>query len=232
LYLLAQGLMFTPRFFILALPIAVLAATQAIFAFARWTSSRLGKGDTVLPHALAATVVLAASGVSLASLPHYYTVPKQPYRASIQYIRMHREPGDVVIIIDLAEMGYRFYGGRLGLEEEIPWFFVRSVPDLDAVLESQGHGRRFLVTTLHRLLRLRYPDLFERIRRDWTPARTYPATIGDGEITVWEESRPPAGRRGQWKRRQPRPGLVAMTHPAHGRCLSASPPTPLPCGSP
>jgi 4-amino-4-deoxy-L-arabinose transferase-like glycosyltransferase len=93
LYLLAQGLMFTPRFFILALPIAVLAATQAIFAFARWTSSRLGKGDTVLPHALAATVVLAASAVSLASLPYYYTVPKQPYRASIQYLRMHREPG-------------------------------------------------------------------------------------------------------------------------------------------
>ncbi len=133
---------------------------------------------------IAGAIVLLLSAVSVASLHAYYSVPKQPYRASIEYLESRRASGDVVIVIDIAEIGYRFYAERFGLSKEL--VYVSSLEALDSVLTSRGDGRSFVATTFQRSLRLRHPRLFERIREEWKPARTFPATIGDGAITIWE----------------------------------------------
>jgi len=187
-FLIAQGLTFIPRFFLLALPLTILGVAQGIYTFAEVVGSKLGRTTDVFVSRFAAALVLVVIGVSLASLPDYYSVPKQPYRASIQYLQSERKASEIVIVIDIAEKGYRFYGTRYGLREDKDTFFVRSVEALDNALSSHNKKRSFLVTTFHRSLRIRNPDLIARIEKDWTRARTFPATIGDGQITVWKSN--------------------------------------------
>ena len=48
-------------------------------------------------------------------------------------------------------------------------------------------GRRvFLATTFERAFKLESPELWKRVEDGWKPAETFPATIGYGEITLWE----------------------------------------------
>jgi len=54
------------------------------------------------------------------------------------------------------------------------------------VLAANPGKRVLLVTTFPRALRLALPDLDERIRQGWTVIRTFPATISDGEISIWQ----------------------------------------------
>ncbi len=124
--------------------------------------------------------------MSLSSLRYYYSVPKQDYRASLQFIEAGRKPDEKIVVIHLAEKGYRFYAPRFGLKEGVDFFSVRSMETLDEVLSSHGKQVTFLVTTFPRALRLTYPGLDARIIQDWMPVRTFPGTIGDGEISVWK----------------------------------------------
>ncbi len=185
-FLLATGLTFSPRFFLLALPVAILAAVQGIFSFSKLVARTLGKNGDTFPRRLAGALVTVISVISLASLRYYYSIPKQPYRASIQYLESQRKPGDIALVIHLAEKGYRYYGKRFGLVEGKDYFLVRSVEALDRVLSAHGETHSFLVTTFPRALHLLYPDLEARIVKGWAPARTFPATIGDGSISVWK----------------------------------------------
>lgn len=180
-------LIVSPRFFLLALPLAFISAVQGIESFAQFIVRILGKSEDRFSPNFAALLVLVGCTISLVPLRHYYSVPKQAYRASIQYLEAERKPDEIVIVIHLAELGYRYYGQRFGLKEGEDYFFVRSVQALDAVLSAQSTKRSFLVTTFPRALRLSYPDLDARIAKNWQVLRTFPATIGDGEISVWKQ---------------------------------------------
>src|SRR5207244_247856 len=136
---------------------------------------------------VATILVLIGVAISLFSLRHYYSVPKQSYSASLHYIEAQRQPGDPMIAIYLSEHGYRFYGKKFGLKEGEDWFPVRSVESLDSVVsKTRGHPS-IVVTTFARALRIRHTDLLARIVEGWTLDRIFPATIGDGEISVWKE---------------------------------------------
>lgn len=185
-FLLATGLTFSPRFFLLALPVAIFATVQGIFSFSKLVARTLEKNEDIFSRKLAGAMMIVISVGSLSSLRHYYSTPKQPYRASIQYLESQREHGDIAIVIHLAETGYRYYGKRFGLAEGKDYFYVRSVKVLDEVLSSHGERRSFLVTTFPRALHLLYPDLEARIVTGWTPARIFPGTVGDGGISVWK----------------------------------------------
>jgi len=55
---------------------------------------------------------------------------------------------------------------------------------------KQSAGSRLDVATRSsRLTDLQFPDAEERIRSDWVVAREFPATIGDGAQTVWQQAR-------------------------------------------
>jgi hypothetical protein len=61
---------------------------------------------------------------------------------------------------------------------------LRSLPDFEA---ARARGQRLiLVTTLERSLRLELPELLARIEDGWNPVKTFPATIHEGEIRIWQ----------------------------------------------
>ena len=186
-FLLVQGLSFSPRFFLLWLPLAMLVAVQGIYSVVASFSNYLRVTTRLFVPRVATILVLTGVAISLFSLRHYYSVPKQSYSASLHYIEAQRQPGDPMIAIYLSEHGYRFYGKRFGLKEGEDWFPVRSVESLDSVVsKTRGHPS-IVVTTFARALRIRHPDLLARIVEGWRLDRTFPATIGDGEISVWKE---------------------------------------------
>ncbi|MGI8618898.1 MAG: glycosyltransferase family 39 protein [Gemmatimonadaceae bacterium] len=183
--LIVLGLVFSPRFFILVLPLAILVAVQGIDNIASF-GARILKRSPAFSYWLSVGLVLLLSTLSLASLPPYYAVPKQAYRSSLEYVETTRNPNDIVIVIHLAEPGYRYYGERYGIHEGKDYFDVRSVAALDEVLSKYNGRRSWLVITFPRALRKSFPDLEARIKQSWIVAKEFPGTVGDGDISVWQ----------------------------------------------
>lgn len=183
-FILVRGLIASPRFFLLALPLAVLAVVQTIESAA----GLLARATRLAPRwqawATGAVVALLAA-LSLVSLRNNYSVPKQDYAGAIQYTETLRKPGDIVIVIHLAEVGVRYYAERMGAGRDQPYFYVRSVKALDEVLAAHPGRRVLLITTFHRALRISFPDLLAEMNTRWKIDRTFPATIGDGQMYVW-----------------------------------------------
>ena len=186
-YVLLNRLAVAPRFLLLALPFAILVTIQGIDIIAQFIAEKISQKPHALAAKLATAIVLLGCVVSLASLRRYYSVPKQSYRTSLEYIEANRKPGEIILAVHLAEGGYRFYAKEFNLKEDTDFFAVRSVKMLDSILASHdGHGA-YLVTTLPRGLHLTHPDLEARIAQDWEVIQTFPATVGDGEISVWRQ---------------------------------------------
>jgi mannosyltransferase len=176
------GLTVSPRFFLLALPLAILVAVEVLDA--GW-QLLAGRSSGALPAwgSLASAAVISA--LLLLPLGRYYAIPKQPYLASAEYLRRELGPDDAVVFVHLTESGFRYYGPRFGFEEGTQCVYLRSQAALEAVLRSHRRGRILLVTTFPRLLRLEYPGLASLIDREWKIAQTFQATIGDGDIAIW-----------------------------------------------
>ena len=183
-FVLLAGLSATPRLFLLMLFPAILVGVTLLHDFTHMIANKAGASHRWTPIFIAVPL-LAIAASSLVPLNHYYATPKQPFRASLEYLSTIRKGGNIVIAVQLVEEGYRFYGPGWGLDESNS-FYVRSQNDFDAVLATHGRDQVFVVTTLRRNLRLTEPALNARIERDWQILRTFPATIGDGEISVWK----------------------------------------------
>ena len=186
---LAKHLSASPRFFLLGLPTAFVSLVLGIFAFAkrvmRWSAS------DARPHrasVLAAMIVGIGALASLSTLRGYYATPKQSYRAAVTYLQATRKPGDLIVLIQNAEEGFRFYGTKAGLVEGSDFVALRTTDSLDAV---RALGRRLvLVSTLERSL-IEEPALQHRMEAEWKPFMRFPATIHDGEIRVWQPQTSP-----------------------------------------
>ena len=184
-FVLFAGLAATPRLFLLMLFPAILVGAMLLLDFVRMIVKKAGASNQWTPIFFSAALLVTAT-VSLISLKYYYATPKQPFQASLQYLSTIRKGDDVIIAVQLVEEGYRFYGTGYGLDESNS-FYVRSQGDFDAVLASHVRGHVFVVTTLLRNLRLTEPGLNTTIERDWQILKTFPATIGDGEVSVWKQ---------------------------------------------
>jgi mannosyltransferase len=189
-FLLVNRFIFFPRFFLLGLPLVILSLTQGLFSLADLVADRLRKGRKTFAPRLATALGMAVCVGFLAPLRHYYSVPKQSYRASIKYLEELRKPDGVVIAVYLSEAGYQYYGPRAGLEEGANCYFVRTLAALETTLAKNRGRRVFLVTTFPRQLRIAAPDLDARISQGWDIDRSFPATIGDGEIFIWRPRQP------------------------------------------
>lgn len=98
LFILLNGLTFSPRFFLLALPIAMLAAVQGISILGEMVGRKLnGKLGVLAPRLATAAFVLLTLTVSLMSLKSYYSMPKQAYSASTEFLEDQRTNGEMVI---------------------------------------------------------------------------------------------------------------------------------------
>jgi hypothetical protein len=181
--LAAQGLTFSPRFFLIGLPLAflsVMSLGEAVIAVARQRFGAMERGGRVMIVGLA----LCIAAVFVASLPRYYRTPKQPYRAAIAYIEQSLQPGDAAAVIYVAESGFRYYVPRGHVRNTSAYHYVRTTGALDSLFnESRGY-RVLVVTTLSGITRQYIPDLAQRIAACCEEVRVFPGTLGDGDITI------------------------------------------------
>lgn len=182
------GWLTSPRFFILVVPLAFLVAVESLDLVAGLVA-RLAAGQAARArlHNVVAAIGVATCGIALAfGLPHYYAVPKQSFRAAIAAFTARAEPGDALIAVYQADRGFDYYVHRLGLESQQRFYSTRSVEGFDSLGIRLAGRRVMLATTMERAFKLEAPDLWARVERGWSPVETLPATVGYGEITLWE----------------------------------------------
>jgi hypothetical protein len=196
-----RSLAASPRFFLLALPLADLAAVLGVFAVVEgaqraWHRPR----SPAVATGIAGGVIVLVALASVTSLPPYYRTPKQAYRAALDYMRAENRPGEIIVLIENAEQGFRFYAARARLTEGRDFVALRTLRALEDVSAT---GRTpVIVTTLERSLILEQPDLYNRIREGWSLVKRFPATIHDGEISIWRaRERKPKGQQARLEAR-------------------------------
>jgi hypothetical protein len=179
----ARGLTFSPRFFLLLLPLAMIAAVSALQAAAlvAWKRRLLGPGGVLTVLGVTAALLAVAAG---RSLPYYYRTPKQPYRAAIR-LAASRYNGGRIVVVSNAGGGVQYYVRRMAGVDASRFIYTRNTLEFDSLTAAVWGGAVQVVTTFSRALQIELPEIGERLRQEWRPDTTFAATIGDGEITVW-----------------------------------------------
>lgn len=164
-----------PRSFLYALPFALLAAVRGAAVLAGWAAGRLLSGERRERGARVietATVVLLVA-ISVWVLTVNYRFPKQDYRGALRHVMTVKGPDDEVAAVGLAAVTYRHYYG--------PWLrFPRTPEELRAL--GDGGRRVWVLLTLPRDMRLRFPDLTRAIETDFEPVARFRGTLGDGDL--------------------------------------------------
>jgi uncharacterized membrane protein len=184
----ALNLSIVPRHFLLAMPLAFLVLVHGVEAVAERLEGRVGR--PLASAALAVTVALFTI-VSAVQLTGYYAHPKQDFPAALDYLAEIRRPAQRVIALHVTERPIEFYGPSRGFVRGEGTFFVRSVEALDTVLADPQWEPGYLVMTLPRVLDLGLPALSARVRGDWELVKTFPGSLGGGDVTVWKERADP-----------------------------------------
>jgi hypothetical protein len=184
-FVVAGHLNVTPRTFLLGLPLGIVCAVSAVLGSADLVAGLAPRWPRLrgLLVAVPMIVLMAGSGVALA---HYYRFPKQDFRGALKFIARVRQPRDLVLAVYLAKIGCRYYGPGLGLEEGRDFVVVQSVEEAERARTARSGGRVFAVVTLARATRMEYPDLDSYVRSGFRLVRSFPGTLGDGEVSVWE----------------------------------------------
>ena len=78
------------------------------------------------------------------------------------------------------------YTRRLGLTDTGRFYSTRTVAGFDSLGTRLAGRRVMLATTFERAFRVESPELWKRVEEGWTRVETLPATVGDGEISLWE----------------------------------------------
>jgi hypothetical protein len=76
-----------------------------------------------------------------------------------------------------------FYAPRVAPHLEMT--AVRTRSGLETVEARHRDGTVWLLTSFEPALRVERPDLHASIVREYRPVRRFPATVEDGEITIW-----------------------------------------------
>ena len=189
-FLFARGYTFSPRFFLLGLPLAVVCAVQGLWTVSAYVTRRTANFERLGPR-LATGAVLLLGVISVIALRPYYRLPKQDYRGAIHYVESTRRPGDVVVVFGIAEKGIRFYSARLGVPADAGYLYLRDEAALDTILAVAPRRRVLVVATFMRELRINYPMLAASLRNDWPRPRRFDGTVGDGAVLVFDRTPEP-----------------------------------------
>lgn len=183
-YLVGRSIPVSPRFFLIAIPVAFMAAVVATWESTDWLAGRrmipAGRSN-VFSLAIVGLVALA----SLVSLAGLYAHPKQDYSGAIRYIQARRRADQPIIVVHFAERGMKYYGARAGWHEGADMRFVRSLDAFRKECEGRDKTGVFAVTTLWRNLKIEAPGIARTLGQDWKKLKEFPGTIGDGTVTVW-----------------------------------------------
>jgi hypothetical protein len=184
---IVAGWLTSPRFFVLVVPLAFLVAVESLDIvakmFARFapnaSRSRVRGG-------LAGAAVLVCAVALAFGLPRYYAIPKQSFRAALSTFNTRSQPEDALIAVYQADRGFQMYTQRLGLDTTARYFSTRTVSGFDSLGTRLAGRRVWVATTMERAFQLEEPALWKRVEDGWTRVETLPATVGNGEITIWQ----------------------------------------------
>ena len=180
------GWLTSPRVFILVVPLAFLVVVESLDLVARLVSRLVPEPRRVgTQGAVAGAAVIVCAAALAFGLPRYYRVPKQSFRATIAAFTATAKPGDALVAVYQADRGFDYYTRRLGLAGEGRFYSSRTVSGFDSLGTVLSGKRVYLATTFERAFKLESPDLWKRVVDGWKPIETFPATIGNGEITLW-----------------------------------------------
>lgn len=163
-----------PRFFILALPVAILLFARGTLWAVEAIASRAGTSQHPLRAGLFATVLLLGVGVSGWMLSRLHRLPKQDYTGARAFVLDHASATDAIVSVGTAAEGYRYYWPALAR--------TNRVSEVSALLRS-GQSV-WLLYAFPRDMEKRRPRLLRYIRENFREIREFPGTINGGGIRV------------------------------------------------
>ncbi len=190
--LAARGETFSPRFFLLLLPLAILSAAAAVQILASFAVQRLSWSGRLAPAFVLALLAIMGAAAGR-SLPYYYRTPKQPYRTALALAGSRNGQGRIVVVSNAAA-GFQYYSSR---SLDIDRGRIVYAPDLaafDSLTRLDAGGPPQVLTTFARALGIELPAVGKRLASEWVADTTLAATVGDGEITVWSKRQPSVAR--------------------------------------
>ena len=185
MYLVAKGLTVSPRFFLFELILALICAVCGVLVAASWLAEKK-RFAQLKPAVISSTAILLLAVISLASLLNYYATPKQGFREAVEYVEQIRSDSSRVIVLYTAQFGIAHYENALARDSEVNRYsYIRDIDTFKAALADEQEQSTVVVTTFPRALAIDQPELSAEMSSHWRIVKTFPATIGDGEIYIW-----------------------------------------------
>lgn len=162
-----------PRFFFFAMGFGVVVVMQG----AAVTGQYIGQ-IIRLPESRAGWMpALFCVGIIAASLPslRYVYFPKQNFAAAIDLIESEKRASDTVVTVGIANFPLNEY-------YKMNWENVKTLEELDDIVSQTS--RTWLVYTMPVHARSAYPEILERIARDYDLVKRFYGTLNGGDVIV------------------------------------------------
>jgi hypothetical protein len=173
----AAGLGLHPRYFLPALPVAMLLGASGLLAAVRAPLRRALPSRPAVRRWVGAGVLAAAVLATAAPLERYYRHPKQDYTGALREARALAERGGG------TPVGVHLAGHVLNGHYGAGFASADDLSDL-RTLEAR-HDTLLLVITLERVLAAHDSALHGRIHRRYDRVRHLPGTVGDGALRIY-----------------------------------------------
>ena len=185
LVLISIGFNIWPRYFLVSLGFGVIVGLRGLFASAE-TLARLHNTPSTLrdPLRVATAAGLLLIVFSTTTLVRNYRFPKQDYGGARDFIAQVREGDELVLTTGLATYPYETYYAL-----DSGWEKFSSISQLEEF--QADHENVWVIYSFPTHLRTTAPDLFARIQRDFETVRSFPGTLGDGDVHVLRSRRSP-----------------------------------------
>jgi hypothetical protein len=160
-----------PRFFFFCMGFAVIIFVRGLHAVPALLLANRQPAASLCGAALTVALILGGA----AGLPRYYSVPKQDYRGARDYVERNRQAGNGIVTVGLAATVYRSYVAP-------DWPVAGDDAELQRI--RAAHETVWLVYTLPAQLKAASPQLWAAIERDFEVVRTFPGSLGGGQVVV------------------------------------------------
>jgi mannosyltransferase len=160
-----------PRYFFFSAGFFALLAIRGIVELARALARAWGGGGA---EALARSAALLACAAAALAMPRAWG-PKQDFEGALHFVRSTAAPGDAVVTVLTASLPF----------EELHRAGWSEVASLEELMDAERrHPRTWLVYTMPTLLRAWQPGIWERIQSEYSVVRSFPGSVGDGDIVI------------------------------------------------
>lgn len=173
---MARGTMY-PRFYFYLLGFGMVILVRGAMKVGMALARRMSRGADEPAKGLKWGTVLVAMliGVSAVSLRRNYRYPKQDYGGAMQFVETRRGTGEPVVTAGEIGYVYKEYYGK-------PWKRVETASQLETIRDE---GRNvWVLYTFPLYVERKMPGLMAAIRRECTPNKVFPGTIGGGDIVI------------------------------------------------